>query len=484
MSETLELLADRCLFPGFKGTVAPDWVRRRAANGLGGVLFYGRNVETAEQTAALAASLHAERPELLIAIDEEGGDVTRLDVATGSSYPGNLALGVVDDLELTRAVAAAMGSELARVGVDVDLAPDADVNSNPANPVIGVRAFGSDPALVAAQTVAWLDGMQGAGVAACVKHFPGHGDTSVDSHLALPVVGEDPRRGALEPFRAAIAAGVQVVMSAHILVPSMDSVPATVSPRIMTELLRNELGFDGLVMTDGLEMRGITDGFGIAGATVLALVAGCDALCIGGGLADEDTVDELRSAIVGAVRDGRLTEERLRDAASRVDHLAAWRSRQSYPQGEGGGGDGEVGLIAARRAVRAEGPVRVGADPVVVRLSPAPSMAGGALPWGVAAPLTQLGAHVTAIDFNHPPVGLESILQIATGRSLVLVVRNLHRHKWQAEIADELLALRPDTVVVEMGLPASRPRGAQAYVATHGASRVSGLAAAEVMREG
>ena len=101
MSETLELLADRCLFPGFKGTVAPDWVRRRAANGLGGVLFYGRNVETAEQTAALAASLHAERPELLIAIDEEGGDVTRLDVATGSSYPGNLALGVVDDLELT-----------------------------------------------------------------------------------------------------------------------------------------------------------------------------------------------------------------------------------------------------------------------------------------------------------------------------------------------------------------------------------------------
>ena len=303
--ESIERLADRCLFPGFEGTVAPDWILRRAAGGLGGVVLYGRNVETPEQTAALAASLHSERPELLISIDEEGGDVTRIHVATGSSYPGNLALGVAGDVDLTRAVASAMGGELARAGIDLDLAPDADVNSNPANPVIGVRAFGSDPGLVAAQTVAWLEGMQSTGVAACVKHFPGHGDTSVDSHLALPVVGDDPRHGALEPFRAAIAAGVRVVMSAHILVPSMDAVPATVSRRMMTDVLRGELGFDGLVMTDGLEMRGITDGYGIAGATVLALAAGCDALCIGGGLADEGIVDELRTAIVAAVHDGR-----------------------------------------------------------------------------------------------------------------------------------------------------------------------------------
>src|SRR5882672_6910025 len=148
----LELLADRCLFPGFVGTIAPDWVRRRVANGLGGVLFYGRNFESTAQATALAASLHAERPELLIATDEEGGDVTRLDVGAGSAYPGNLALGFAGDLELTRAVAASMGAALAGVGIDLDLAPDADVNSNAANPVIGVRAFGSDPALVAAQT--------------------------------------------------------------------------------------------------------------------------------------------------------------------------------------------------------------------------------------------------------------------------------------------------------------------------------------------
>jgi beta-N-acetylhexosaminidase len=481
VSESIERLADRCLFPGFKGTVAPDWVRRRAASGLGGVLFYGRNVESVEQASALAASLHVERPELLIAIDEEGGDVTRLGVTDGSSYPGNLALGVVGDLDLTRSVAAAMGSELAAVGVDLDLAPDADVNSNPANPVIGVRSFGSDPAVVAAQTVAWLEGMQGAGVAACVKHFPGHGDTSVDSHLALPVVGEDPRSGALEPFRAAIAAGVRVVMSAHILVPSMDSVPATVSRRIMTDLLRSELGFDGLVMTDGLEMRGITDGFGIARATVLALAAGCDALCIGGGLADEDVVDELRDAIVSAVRDGALSEERLVEAASRVDQLAQWRARHSRPVASSGETDNEVGLIAARRAVRVDGPVRIGPEAVCVRLIPEHSIAAGAVPWGVAAPLAKLGARVLALDFKES-FDLGSVLQKAAGSSLVLVVRNLHRHPWQAAAADALLAVRPDTVVVAMGVPACRPAGAIAYVATHGASRVCGQAAAEVLR--
>lgn len=478
VTEAIERLADRCLFPGFRGTIAPDWIRRRVANGLGGVLLYGRNVATADQVAALSASLHAERPELLIAIDEEGGSVTRLEVATGSSYPGNLALGAVDDLDLTRSVAMAMGSELAGAGVDLDLAPDADVNSNAANPVIGVRAFGSTSALVARHTVAWVEGLQASGVAACVKHFPGHGDTSVDSHLALPVAAEDPHRGALEPFRAAIAAGVQAVMSAHIVVPTIDSAPATISPLVMTGLLRDELGFDGLVITDGLEMRAISDGVGIVEGTILSLVAGCDALCIGGGLAEEDIVNELRSAIVDAVGSGRLSDERLADAAARVDRLAAWRSQQPKPAGA----DREIGLVAARRAIRADGPVQIGDDPVVVQLIPASTMASGLLPWGLATPLAQLGATVTALEFTGPPIDIDSVLAAAAGRSLVLVVRDLHRHGWQGAAADSLLARRPDTVVVEMGLPACRPAGAVAYVATHGAARVSGLAAAEVLR--
>lgn len=479
VTESIERLADRCLFPGFEGTTAPDWVRKRVSAGLGGVILYARNVQNPDQLANLSASLHAERPALVISVDEEGGDVTRLEARTGSTYPGNLALGAVGDLDLTRAVAAAMGSDLAGAGVDLDLAPDADVNSNPANPVIGVRSFGSDPEIVAAHTSAWVKGLQGAGVAACIKHFPGHGDTAVDSHLALPVAAEDPRLGALEPFRAGIAAGAQVVMSAHIVVPSLDTAPATISRRIMTDLLRHELGFRGLVMTDGIEMRAIGDGVGIVEGTILALAAGCDAICIGGGLADEDIVIELRMAIAAAVAAGRLSEERLADAASRVDRLAAWRAEQA-PTPEA---DRTVGLSAARRAVRAEGPVRVGDEVVVVRLIPQQrSIAAGAIPWGMAAPLTERGARVDAIDIDQRAVDVDRLLSTAAGRSLVLVVRDLHRHPWEAAAAESLLAGRPDTVIVEMGLPACRPQGVTSYIATYGASRSSAIAAAEMLR--
>jgi beta-N-acetylhexosaminidase len=472
-------LVERCLMPGFVGTEPPDWLRRRAA-GLGSVCLYARNISSPDQLARLCADLHAENPRLLIAVDEEGGDVTRLEAAAGSSYPGNLALGMAADPQLTRGIGRAIGLELARAGIDLDLAPDADVNSNPSNPVIGVRSFGSDPALVAGQTAAWVEGLQSAGVAACVKHFPGHGDTAVDSHVALPAAGEDPRLGALAPFSAAIASGVKAVMSAHILVPSMDQLPATLSRVILTDLLRGELGFDGLVVSDGMEMRAIADGVGIVEGSVVALAAGCDLLCIGGGLADEDIVAELSRAIIEAVRSGRITQERLVEAAGRVDALAAWRASQPAPAEEP---DRGLGLVAARRALRRDGNVRAGDDAVVVQLSPQSSMASGAIPWGVSEPLTKTGARVSTHVFSGPPVDLQPVLEGAAGRSLVLTVRNLHRHPWQVAAVEAALARRPDAIVVEMGLPACRPSAARAYIATGGAARVCGIAAAEAMRQ-
>ena len=477
--DSIERLVDRCLLPGFIGTEAPDWILRRAAAGLGGVCLYARNVSSPEQLAALTARLHAENPRLVIAIDEEGGDVTRLEAASGSSYPGNLALGAVDDLDLTRAVARSMGADLAAAGIDLDLAPVADVNSNPINPVIGVRSFGAQHELVARHTAAWVGGLQEAGVAACAKHFPGHGATSLDSHLALPVVDEDPHAGALEPFRAAIAAGVRAVMSAHIVVPSIDDVPGTISKKVMTGLLRDELGFDGLAVSDGLEMRAIADGVGIEEGTVLALAAGCDLLCIGGGLAAEDIADDLRAAIVAAVRKGRVSEDRLAEAAGRIDRVSLWRAAQTPSLVR----DPEIGLIAARRALRAEGAVEVDRRPVVVQLTSTPSQAAGVVPWGVAAPLTELGVSPTLIELDHAPAsaGLDSILKEAAVRSLVIVARNLHRHPWMVDVSEALLARRPDAVTVEMGLPACRPAGAVAYVATYGAARVCGIAAAEAL---
>lgn len=191
-----------------------------------------------------------------------------------------------------------------------------------------MRSFGADPALVARHTAAYVEGIQSAGVAACTKHFPGHGDTAVDSHHALPRIDADLETlhaRELVPFKAAIAAGSKSVMSAHILLPALDpDRPATLSPQILTGLLRGELGYEGLIVTDAVEMQAISATYGIERGSVLAIAAYADALCVGGGLEDDATVERLRDALVTAVRDGELAEERLADAAARVRALASW----------------------------------------------------------------------------------------------------------------------------------------------------------------
>src|SRR5689334_16274598 len=326
-TDTLTRDALTVLQPGFTGTTAPDWLLRRLGEGLASVGLFGRNIASPGQLAALTAQLRVERDDVLVAIDEEGGDVTRLEVRTGSSFPGNHALGAVDDVSLTLEVAAELGRRLAACGVNLNWAPSADVNSDPGNPVIGVRSFGSEPDLVARNTAAYIEGLQSSGVAACVKHFPGHGDTATDSHHAMPRIDVDLETlhaRELVPFRAALAAGTKVVMSAHILVPALDpDLPATLSPAVLTGLLRapreeGGLGYDGLIITDGIEMQAIAATYGIERGTVMALAAGADAICVGGGLCDEGTVLALRDAIVDAVRAGDLPAARLADAAARV----------------------------------------------------------------------------------------------------------------------------------------------------------------------
>ncbi|MFG2160237.1 glycoside hydrolase family 3 protein [Streptomyces olivaceus] len=475
------------LQPGFAGTTAPDWLLRRLGEGLASVALFGRNVTSPEQVAALTAQLRAEREDVLVAIDEEGGDVTRLEVRTGSSFPGNHALGAVDDVGLTREVAAALGRRLADSGVDFNWAPSADVNSNPDNPVIGVRAFGADTDLVARHTAAYVTGMQSAGVATCTKHFPGHGDTGIDSHHAVPLIDVDADILAardLVPFRAAVAAGSRAVMSAHILVPALDpDRPATLSRRILTELLRGELGYDGLIVTDGIEMRAIAGTYGIERGTALAIAAGADAICVGGGLSDEDTVRRLSDALVEAVRSGELPEERLADAAERVRSLSRWTTANRPGARPGDTADGDVGLRAARRALR----VTAAADftpltgaPYVAAFTPVANIAvGDETPWGVAAELRRLLPGTETGSFSGPDAGAEA-LAAADGRRVVAVVRDEHRHPWMAAALDTLLAARPDTVVVEMGVPRAEPRGAL-HLATHGAARVCGLAAAEAV---
>ncbi|MFI2506246.1 glycoside hydrolase family 3 protein [Streptomyces sp. NPDC018972] len=489
-TDTLTRDALAVLQPGFAGTTAPDWVRRRLAEGLASIALFGRNVTTAEQVTALTAQLRAERDDLLVAIDEESGDVTRLEVRTGSSFPGNHALGAVDDTDLTRGVARELGRRLAECGVNFDWAPSADVNANPDNPVIGVRSFGGDTALVARHTAAYVEGLQSTGVAACTKHFPGHGDTSVDSHHAIPHIDLDAKtldERELQPFRAAIAAGTRAVMSAHIRVPVLDpDRPATLSRRILTDLLRGELGYQGLIVTDGMEMRAISGTYGLEQGVVLAIAAGADAICVGGGLCDEGTVQRLQDALVAAVRSGELPEERLADAAARVRALADWTAAVRESPAAAVAPEPEIGLTAARRAVtvtRSAGPAPATGPVYVATFNPAPNIAvGDETPWGVGAELERLLPGTTTGHFTGPDAG-EQALRAAAGRRVVAVVRDEHRHPWMRTALDTLLAADPSTVVVEMGVPQSAPRGA-AHIATHGAARVCGVAAAEAVVAG
>ncbi|GAA4070886.1 glycoside hydrolase family 3 protein [Streptomyces shaanxiensis] len=489
-TDTLTRDALTVLQPGFTGTSAPDWLLRRLGEGLASVGLFGRNIASPEQLAALTAQLRAERDDVLVAIDEEGGDVTRLEVRTGSSFPGNHALGAVDDVQLTREVAAELGRRLAACGVNLNWAPSADVNSNASNPVIGVRSFGADPALVARHTAAYVTGLQSAGVAACTKHFPGHGDTAVDSHHAMPRIDADASVLAdreLSPFRAAIAAGTRAMMSAHILVPALDpDHPATLSRPVLTDLLRGDLGYTGLIVTDGMEMQAIAATYGIERGSVLAIAAGADAICVGGGLADDETVRRLRDALVAAVRTGELPEARLAEAAERVRELARWTA--TVPRAEGDSRP-DVGLVAARRALRLTGPGGAAATepftpltepPYVAAFTPVANIAvGDETPWGVAAELAHLLPGTETGSFAGEEAG-RAALAAAAGRRIVAVVRDEHRHPWMAAALDTLLRSRPDTIVVEMGVPQANPRGAL-HIATFGAARVCGRAAAEAI---
>jgi beta-N-acetylhexosaminidase len=285
---------------------------------VGGIILFRRNVSMPEQLAALTEELHRQPAHPIVAIDHEGGRVLRLS-APFTTFPPMAVVGATGDVAVARQVGRAMAVELAAAGIDVNFAPVLDVHSNPANPIIGDRAFGSDPDVVAKMGVAFMLGLRDGGVIACGKHFPGHGDTDVDSHLELPVVRRD--RGELErtelvPFRAAIAAGVPLLMTAHVLYPALDpDRPATLSVRILRDLLRAQLGFRGVIVSDDLEMRAISDHHQIGAAALQTLAAGADLLLLCSDLAGAEIAAE---AIERAVVDGQLAWDVVESAAGRV----------------------------------------------------------------------------------------------------------------------------------------------------------------------
>jgi len=329
---------------GFEGLEVPPDIRALLARGLGAVVLFKRNLASLEQICGLSADLHRSgAAPVLVGVDQEGGRVVRLPEPFFAP-PAAAMLGRLDDPALTAEVARTVGRELLASGINWNLAPVLDIHTNPANPVIGDRAYGSDAALVARMALAALRGFEEAGVLSTGKHFPGHGDTALDSHLGLPRSEQSAARWrAVEfvPFAAAIHAGVPSIMVAHLQCPALDAnAPTSLSRPVIAEVLRNELGFTGMVVSDDMEMGAIAANFDIGEAAVRFLEAGGDLILI----CRNSTFQHSAIATVeAAVRSGRIPESRVRESEERI--AEARRSTKSI---------GQIELESMRKIVGAE----------------------------------------------------------------------------------------------------------------------------------
>lgn len=459
-------LAYGAMLGAFAGPRVPDWLAPAYADGLAGVCLYGNNMAASADIADLARAVRRIDPTTILALDEEGGDVTRLHAREGSPYPGNAALGAYDDVEVTRTIAAGIGAELADVGVWLNLAPSADINSDPRNPVIGTRSFGADPALVARHTAAYVSGLASQGVAASVKHFPGHGDTSADSHLGLPRVAADAkvlRNRELVPF-VAVADAAATIMTSHVVLDAFDEhEPATLSRAVLTGLLRDELGFGGVIVTDALDMAGASAVHGVGGAAVLSLAAGADLLCLGPELSESPrTIEEAVDAVCRAVESGALPLERLTQAATRVAGLReTWSDLRVRD-------DTAAVIEAARQAsVRVASSLIADAATLkgpatVVRIDTGTNLAVGDTTWGHL----DLGAEridLTADDIEHTD---------ALDGEVAIVVRRATAVPAVWEWIQRQLSANPRAVLVELGWPDPALDAHDRVVRTYGSAAV------------
>lgn len=491
---TLSRLAHSVLWPGFDGHQAPSWLMRALDRGLGGVVYFAQNIDAAQpqQVRELSASIHAANPDALIGVDEEGGIVTRLEATTGSSTPGNAVLGRIEDIRVTERTAGWIGRLVAAAGIDIDLAPTVDVNSNPLNPVIGVRSFSADSAVVARHAAAYVRGIQAAGVAACAKHFPGHGDTATDSHLdaATADISMDELRAIhLPPFVAAIEAGAKAIMSAHIRVPALGDAPATTNPASLA--IVRELGFDGVLITDALDMAAIRATVGMGPGAVAALQAGADLLCVGnpatnsqtaGIRTDEFEFNEPLHAIYAALESGELSVARVEQASARNAALAAWRREQTTTAEDAGAFDGAP---LAQRAAIVIGDLRLAGGPaLVIDARTKRNIAAGDVSDFFTVALREYG-HVDrvalgALSEQDATVRARAALIDHDG-DVVLLVNQPQNSPYETTVLDAVLTARPDAVVIYGGWPDAGAPVASRALLTFGASRATAQAAARIL---
>lgn len=460
---------------GFEGGIASD-AEVAVLKTLAGAVLFARNVESAAQTRALVAQLQhaAQRVQalpLLIAIDQEGGPVSRL-AAFGTTIPSAMALGAAADPALTESMYQLTGVELAALGITLDFAPVADVNSNPANPVIGIRSFGGDAGAVGRHVAAAVRGLHRSGVAATAKHFPGHGDTSTDSHIDLPVANKDLEEldaVEFEPFRAAMKEGVDAIMTAHVLLPKVDpsGTPATLSRAILSGILRDRLGFDGVVFTDCMQMKAIADRYSIADAAVAAIEAGADVLTYSSSL---NATAEAIGALGAAVLSGRLDAGRIERSLERVEALRAKYAKRDASDEDlalvGSAEHRRAAVEAARRAItivrdpRSILPLTLGRGKKIFLVQFGLESSGGKKTDLKSSPLAKLlgagSARVQEQLRSTNPAGHEYkqlLMAAASADAIVAVTRDASRHPLQAQAVSDLLLEGKPLVVVAAGTP-------------------------------
>ncbi len=431
-----------------------------------GVILFAHNVLDREQVVRLVDKIHDTLAIVpWISIDQEGGLVDRVRFPEMSLSPGLMALGATDDPARVEAAHRIMGRELADLGVHIDFAPCLDVNVNPHNPIIGARSLGENPERVGELGRAAIRGLRQGGVAACAKHFPGHGDTSMDSHMALPTVAHPRERleqVELAPFRAAVAEEVEAMMTAHIVFPAYDSLPATLSKTILTDLLRKEMGYQGVIVTDSLSMKAIADHYGMGEATVRSVEAGADLVLALGPIADQRAAFQ---ALLEAARSGRISEGRLDESLERLFAL----KRRFHNRPNLKPGFDQVAHAREMREIAAAGVTVVrNEDLLPLRPGKVLVLTPDLLP---LTPLGEMATSTSLATFMHAhqgevmdqkfhfsgisgPAHHEVVARAAEADTVVLALYARNRlSDPQRELAEAVLAANPRTVLVSLSSP-------------------------------
>lgn len=458
--------------PGFGGAVVPEWIKPWLENGLGSVTLFASNTPNFETASNLISEIRSYNPDVLIAIDEEGGDVTRLFVREGSRYPTPALLGQCDDEDLTFRSYSSMGAILKSLGVDITYAPVADVVAYENNPIVGVRSFGMSSDVVNRHVLRAVQGLQSSGVSACVKHFPGHGAVLEDSHHDLPRIKlskNDYERVHIEPFKNAIASGVSAVMIGHLIAECLDpNLPASLSSKILRDYLRSELGFKGLIVTDALDMGAIGGPTKIHESALNALTAGADLLCFSG-MGDQsqfvvNSFEWIQSAFNrGEISEDSFIESSQRIGEVRVKNLKSIKVEQNIDYKE---------LISGFEVL---GDVELSSSAInLVEIGTKPTIAAGDVSWGIHRELRSVGitCEIHASDAEN-----------LASKKLVVAFRDAYRDGPLLATLNRLNQRFPDAIFIDMGWPTRefepknliRAYGSSAIVSQAVAARIKGF---------